>query len=217
MHLACCTGLSFGLRFSPAFSMAESTRNSAFSMAMPRHSRGAFFGARALWEGERRMARSECKEGWCLCFALCRLDFAVRHSLIHDLKKDAERRQTKDQYPPHPAVRRCPGGGSTPVGVPPRLLPKGVSHPDGSASGHASRDAVAERAGVLPAAPARLQRCTSRAGLSAGGLMPEAARERFATPSAGTVLARWPGMPPDHLLHEGEEADVIETVTYVKG
>jgi hypothetical protein len=47
--------------------------------------------------------------------------------------------------------------------------------------------------------------------------MPEAARERFATPSAGTVLARWPGMPPDHLLHEGEEADVIETVTYVKG
>jgi hypothetical protein len=163
------------------------------------------------------MASSECKEGWGLCFATWSLYFAIRYFPIRYLKKDAERRQTKDQYPPHPAVRRCPVRDSTPGGVPPRLLPKGLTHPEGSALGHASRDAVAERAGVLPAAPARLQRCTSRAGLSAGGLMPEAARERFATPSAGTVLARWPGMPPDHLLHEGEEADVTEVGTSVKG
>jgi hypothetical protein len=32
-------------------------------------------------------------------------------------------------------------------------------------------------------------------------MMSETARERLATPSAGAVLAQWPGMPPDHLLH----------------
>ncbi len=41
-----------------------------------------------------------------------------------------------------------------------------------------SGNAAPIRAGVHPAAPARLQRRTSRAGHSAGGLMPEAARER---------------------------------------
>src|SRR5580658_3016477 len=37
-------------------------------------------------------------------------------------------------------ARRALSGARTPVGVPPRLSPKGVSHPKGSASGQASWD-----------------------------------------------------------------------------
>ena len=58
---------------------------------------------------------------------------------------------------------------------------------------------------------------TSRTGHSAGGLMPEAARKQPAKPFAGTVLAQRPGMPPDRVLDEGEEAHVMELVTGVKG
>src|SRR5271169_6779454 len=47
-----------------------------------------------------------------------------------------------DQHPPHLAMRRAPCKARSPFGVPPRLLPKGVSHPKGSASGQASWDLV---------------------------------------------------------------------------
>src|SRR5258708_31787028 len=47
-----------------------------------------------------------------------------------------------DQHPPHLAMRRAPCKARSPFGVPPRLSPKGVSHPKGSASGQASWDAV---------------------------------------------------------------------------
>ncbi len=46
-------------------------------------------------------------------------------------------------------------------------------------------------------------------------MMSETARERLANPSAGTVLARWPGMPPDHLLHGSEDYTVSELETKV--
>ncbi len=99
------------------------------------------------------------------------------------------------------------------------VLAKGTIHPDGSASGHVSwgRDAVArsvtaaptggrkDRAPfwrALPAAPVPAQGCTSRPGHGAGRRDARAARERFAKPPAGTALAPWPGLPPDHVLNE---------------
>jgi hypothetical protein len=45
----------------------------------------------------------------------------------------------------------------------------------------------------------RLQRCTSRAGHSAGRSMPRAARERSANPPAGTALAPRSGVPREHV------------------
>src|SRR6202171_1103221 len=56
--------------------------------------------------------------------------------------KEAERRQTQGH---NRRILRCgarPFGARTLVGVPPRLSPKGVSHPKGSASGQASWDVV---------------------------------------------------------------------------
>src|SRR5580704_17027914 len=56
--------------------------------------------------------------------------------------KEAERRQTQGH---NRRILRCgarPFGARTLDGVPPRLSPKGVSHPKGSASGQASWDAV---------------------------------------------------------------------------
>src|ERR1700688_1310994 len=56
--------------------------------------------------------------------------------------KEAERRQTQVS---NRRILRCgarPFGARTLVGVPPRLSPKGVSHPKGSASGQVSWDLV---------------------------------------------------------------------------
>ena len=57
----------------------------------------------------------------------------------------------------------------------------------------------------------RLQRCTSRAGHSAGRLMPGAARERFARPPAGTALAPLSGLHPESTLR-GNERRVLYSI-----
>ncbi len=47
--------------------------------------------------------------------------------------------------------------------------------------------------------------------------MPKPPGSELANPPAGTALARRTGMPPARLLHKGEEANVIDPVTNVKG
>jgi hypothetical protein len=116
-------------------------------------------------------------------------------------KSEAKRRQTQGSS----AVRSGHGrasisGRRTSVGVPPRLLPEGLSSP-GSASGQASwvlgksawpltlaptgeRRPCAVIDGRYPPLPVPVQRRTSHPGRSAGGLMPGAARERVAKPPA---------------------------------
>jgi hypothetical protein len=90
-------------------------------------------------------------------------------------KKGSGTPKDAEHHPPHLAVRRCPDGGSTPSGVPPRLLPEGVvvpkaqlgpgfpDHgadkrrvtPAGVASGHseAPRTPVIVPAGMMPEPP----------------------------------------------------------------
>jgi hypothetical protein len=86
------------------------------------------------------------------------------------------------------------------------VLTQGRSPPKGPAPGHASWD-VAERrsldppsggrsarrlCGCYPPEPVPVQRAPRAPVGSAGRLMPKAARERFATPPAGTALAPLP-------------------------
>jgi hypothetical protein len=86
---------------------------------------------------------------------------------------------------------------------PTAALARGRSPPQGSASGHVSWDA-AERdpvtsafrrqnqrrfSGCYPPQPVPAQRAPRTPVVSAGRLMPEAARERIATPPAGTALS----------------------------
>jgi hypothetical protein len=49
--------------------------------------------------------------------------------------------------------------------------------------------------GRYPLSPVPVQRGTSHPGPSAGGMMPDAARERVAKPPAGTAPAPWSGLP----------------------
>jgi hypothetical protein len=56
--------------------------------------------------------------------------------------------------------------------------------------------------GRYPPSPVPVQRAPRSRVCSARTLMPEAARERFAKPPAGTALAPTFGMPPEGVLHE---------------
>jgi hypothetical protein len=115
----------------------------------------------------------------------------------NERKKEAERRQTHCRQSRTSGCGRATESAAcaalrlrarSPAGVPPRLLPRRVSHPQGAA--RAMLRGTWRATGLCPPSPAHFQRCTSRAGHSAGRLMPEppecAADE--ATP-AGTALA----------------------------
>jgi hypothetical protein len=87
------------------------------------------------------------------------------------------------------------------VGVPPRLSPKGVSHPEGSASGQASWDAV--RTGVTC-----LRLSQSREAPPAPVIMPEDMMPK--PPGSGLQIRPqappsppWRDVPPRHVLHAG--------------
>ncbi len=92
----------------------------------------------------------------------------------------------------------------------------GTIHRQGAASGHASGDLAERRSCCVPlpgeeptqfmralpapTCPFIVQRAPRGPVRSAGMLMPEAARERIATPRAGTALAPTFGMPPEGVL-----------------
>ena len=119
------------------------TRDSALTRARrvdgPPHMAGAEGGRRshnAIRVGVTCQARCELVKSSSLSI--------TRHLLLSSLIKEgeAERRQTliTNRRILRCGARSC--GARTPVGVPPRLSPKGVSHPKGSASGQASWDVV---------------------------------------------------------------------------
>ena len=97
---------------------------------------------------------------------------------------------------PPPLAGEGMGGGSTSIGVPPRFSSQGVFHRQGTQ--HQARLPATWRGHVLriplsgryPPLPVPVQRRTSHSGRNAGGLMPNAARERVASPPAGSALAR---------------------------
>jgi hypothetical protein len=72
--------------------------------------------------------------------------FAIHHSplafVFPQIRRGSGTPTNAGHQPPHLAMRRAPCRARSPVGVPPRLSPKGVSHPKGSASGQASWDVV---------------------------------------------------------------------------
>jgi hypothetical protein len=106
----------------PPLSRGRIVRALAFSQRDPR---------RSFIQGEARIGKVRS---------------AIHHSPLAFFlpsSKRGGRTPTNAVYqPPHLAMRRAPCRARSPVGVPPRLSPKGISHPKGSASGQASWDAV---------------------------------------------------------------------------
>jgi hypothetical protein len=100
--------------------LSRGRKGPAFSQRDPR---------RSFIHGEARMRKSA---------SLSTTRHLLFSSLIKEGRQNADRRRTNRRA----CARRALSGARTPVGVPPRLSPKGVSHPKGSASGQASWDAV---------------------------------------------------------------------------
>ncbi len=119
-----------------------------------------------------------------------RLDHALR---LQQQIKGGGTPVDADPYPPHLTVRLAPCKARSPAGVPPRFSPKDF-RPQGSASGHVSCNLagafgpqsppqpgggdLAPLRGCYPRRPVPVQRCTSRAGRSAGRHDAQAARKR---------------------------------------
>jgi len=98
----------------------------------------------------------------------------------------------------------APCRARSPSGVPPRLCPWDSRIPRcDPGPGFAER--APSLAGVSRRRPPRLQRAPRVPVLMPADMMSETARERPAKPSAGAVLARRSGLPPDRLLHAGED------------
>ena len=111
------------------------------------------------------------------------------------------------------AARGALCGARSPLGVPPRLLPEGQLVPKAlhqamlrgtvrSARSYTAAPTGGRRPCASPRAlpaPEKRNDCprtasTSRAGHSAGRMMPDAARERVTNPPAGTALAPFQGV-----------------------
>src|ERR1700728_2017449 len=107
-----------------------------------------------------------------------------------------------EPYPPQLSLRRALCKARSPMGVPPRLLPKRVFHLKGATRARL-RDAQAKRGGAPRQSVRHFQRCTSRAGHGAGRLMPglpgSGGDER---PPAGTVPAFRQTGSPAGVLHD---------------
>ena len=96
-------------------------------------------------------------------------------------------------------VRRARIAARSPLGVPPRLCANGTIHPKAQPGPGFVTHRLTRR---VPRQPVwHFQRCTSRAGLNAGGLMPEPPGNGLQLRARAPLLLRWPGMPPDHVLH----------------
>jgi hypothetical protein len=133
-------------------------------------------------------------------------------------KSEAKRRQTQWGLCRAAGPGRAPIGVRTSVGVPPRFSPQGVFHRKELSlrPGFLGRGLSVERVLPAPACPLSPAR-TAHPGHSAEGLMPKAARERVASPPAGTATSpRDPALPagPRPLLGEAG-LYVSETVTIV--
>src|SRR5690242_4907123 len=117
-------------------------------------------------------------------------------------------------------IRPRPGSPRrTTIGVPPRFSSQGVFHLQGTQ--HQARLPATWRGHVLriplsgryPPLPVPVQRRTSHSGPSAGGLMPNAARERVASPPAGSALARASGACLPGRVLTGRDSGVYVSIS----
>ncbi len=139
------------------------------------------------------------------------LDGFVTLAMTKKGKRNADKRTV---HPPHLAMRLASSGMRSPVGVPPRLSPGGLLIPKAQSRamlpgtrpersvryGRPNRGAETSRCstGVSRAAPVPVQRSTSRAGHSAGRMMPEPPGSQGDEPRpAGTALAPSVGVTGD--------------------
>src|SRR5208283_4405983 len=98
-------------------------------------------------------------------------------------------------------MRRALIGARSPVGVPPRLCAEGALVPPVLLQARlpGTKPQLHSLSGRYPPLPVPVQGSTSRAGHSTGRLMPKAARERIASPPAGTAHAPCSGVPREHV------------------
>src|SRR5580692_6531650 len=140
------------------------------------------------------MARRECGKASSLIL--------TRHLLLSSFTKEEGRRNAGKRWspPPHLAMRHAPCGARSPVGVPPRLSPKGIipSQRLGFRPGFLGRGLN----GRYPPSPVPVQGSTSHPGHNAGRHDAQAAREQRAKPPAGTAPAPPFGLPPEGVLRE---------------
>ena len=126
---------------------------------------------------------------------------------------EAERRQTQVTNR-RACARRALDGARTPVGVPPRLSPKGIipSQRLSFRPGFQGRGLN----GRYPPSPVPVQGCTSRPGHNVGGLIPKPPGSRLQIRPRAPPSLPWRGVPPRHVLHWGEDANVTVMGTNVK-
>src|ERR1700692_2208969 len=126
-------------------------------------------------------------------------------------KRNADKRRSP---PPHLAMRYAPYGARSPVGVPPRLSPKGIipSQRLSFRPGFLGRGLR----GRYPPSPVPVQGCTSHPGHNAGRHDAQAAREQAANPPAGTALAPMTRCASVSCPSMSEDYDVTNIGTIVK-
>ena len=131
----------------------------------------------------------------------------TRHLLFSSLKKKGRQNADRRRSNGRACAQRALSGARTPVGVPPRLSPKGIipSQRLGFRPGFLGRGLH----GRYPPSPVPVQGCTSHPGHNAGRHDAQAARERTANPPAGTAPAPPHGLPPGGVL--GERDGLIAT------
>ena len=105
------------------------------------------------------------------------------------------------QQPPRLATRLAPCKARSPVGVPPRLSPKGLIIPKARLQARLP-GTRSERA--LPAFACPSPASTSHPGHNAGRLMPKPPGSGVQIRPRAPPSLPWPGMPPDHVLHVSE-------------
>ena len=123
--------------------------------------------------------------------------------------RNAVRRGRK---PPQLALRRAPCRARSPSGVPPRLCPRDSRIPRCNFGPGFAGQAPRWRGSPAGTGPGYSE-APRMPVIMPADMMSEAAREQPAKPSAGAVLARCPGLPPGHLLHEGEDHDLSQIGT----
>jgi hypothetical protein len=138
----------------------------------------------------------------------------TRHLLFSSLKKKGRQNADRRRSNRRACARRALSGARTPVGVPPRLSPKGIipSQRLGFRPGFLGRGLN----GRYPPSPVPVQGSTSHPGHNAGRHDTQAAREQPAKPPAGTALAPMPRCASAPCPSLERDCDVTVLGTHVK-
>ena len=137
---------------------------------------------------------------------------ASSHERKRKKKKESGTPKDADPYPPHLAVRLAPCKARSPIGVPPRLSPKGVIVPKAQLQARLP-GTWSERA--LPAFACPSPASTSRPGHNAGRLMPKPPGSGSDEPPPAGTASRpdQPGSPADVLHGERDWLPLLKSQT----